>query len=289
MNSDILFGMKNKIAYCGIEGAFANIAAKKIFPLDQLISYPTFTSAYKAVENGECDFAVLPMENSFAGDVSQVFDLMFTGTLFISQIFKFKIAQTLLGIKGAKIDDIKTVYSHQQAIDQCCEFIQKNGFVPLPAVNTAVAAKEVAQKNDKTIAAIASEEAGILYGLEILVKNINQTSQNTTRFAVFSKQTQTDFLEDDKVVSYLMFAVKNVPGALSAAIKIISKKGFNLISLHSHPIKDVAWEYYFYAEVEGSLFGKKGQKLIEKLKKGCSLVKIVGQTSEKQEEKQGGV
>lgn len=274
--------MNYKIAYCGIEGAFANIAARNIFPSDQLVSFTSFAQAYDSVVKGNCDFAVLPLENSFAGDVRGVFDLLFKGSLFISNVFEFRIVQTLLGIDGAEISDIKTVYSHQQALDQCTQFIAGHGFQTIPFVNTAMAAKEVALKGDKTAAAIASEEAGRLYGLKVLAKGINQDTENTTRFAVLSREAPV-YADVSKTVSYLMFNVKNIPGALSSAIKIISKKDYNLISLHSHPVQDSPWEYYFYVEVEGSLLSRNGQKLIKKLKRCCLSVKLIGQISERQE------
>ena len=278
-----ILAMNYKIAYCGIEGAFANIAARNIFPSEELVSFSSFAQAYDAVEKGMCHFAVLPLENSFAGDVRGVFDLLFRGPLFISNVFEFRISQTLLGVEGAEISDIKTVYSHQQALDQCTQFIADHGFQTIPFVNTAMAAKEVAQKGDKASAAIASEEAGRLYGLKVLAKGINQDTENTTRFAVLSQNAFEGQDDAPKYVSYLMFNVKNVPGALSSAIKIISKKDYNLISLHSHPVQNAPWEYYFYAEVEGSLMSRNGQKLIDKLKKCCLSVKVIGQIPERQE------
>ena len=275
--------MNYKIAYCGIEGAFANIAARNIFPSDELVAFTSFPQAYASVENGQCDFAVLPLENSFAGDVRGVFDLLFKGNLFITQIFEFRISQTLLGVEGAEISDIKTVYSHQQALDQCTQFITDHGFQTIASVNTAIAAKEVAQKGDKTVAAIASEEAGRLYGLKALAKGINQDTENTTRFAVLSRNAEYAQNDEAKIISYLMFNVKNVPGALSSAIKIISKKDYNLIGLHSHPVQNAPWEYYFYAEVEGCLASRNGQKLIDKLKKCCLSVKLIGQIAERED------
>ncbi len=275
--------MNYKIAYCGIEGAFANIAARNIFPSEELVAFTSFAQAYDSVEKGICDFAVLPIENSFAGDVRGVFDLLFAGPLFITNVFEFRISQTLLGLEGSEISDIKTVYSHQQALDQCTQFIADHGFQTIPFVNTAMAAKEVAQKGDKSSAAIASEEAGRLYGLKVLARGINQDTENTTRFAVVSQNAFDGQEEAPKSVSYLMFNVKNVPGALSSAIKIISKKDYNLISLHSHPVQNAPWEYYFYVEVEGSLMSRNGRKLIEKLKKCCLSVKVIGQIPERPE------
>lgn len=257
-----------KIAYCGIKGAFAHIASTHLFPADELISYPSFAKAYEAVESEECNYAVLPIENSFAGDVNQVFDLMFHGRLFVSKKHELRISQTLLGVKGATIEGIKTVVSHQQALDQCMEYIQSHGFTVQPASNTAVAASMVAEKNDPSIAAIASEESASLYNLQILETQINSNDQNTTRFLVFSK-SQPESAQQENVISIVMFTVKNIPGSLAKAVSAFGDTGYNMRSLKSHPVKNVPWQYYFYVEVEGSLMNEKGDELIEKLKQVC--------------------
>ncbi|MCQ2591352.1 MAG: chorismate mutase [Treponema sp.] len=269
----------SRIAYCGIEGAWANIAAKRIFPKGKLISYSSFPAAYESVIKGECDFAVLPVENSFAGDVSQVFDLMHTGPLFITGMYNLKISQALLGVKGAKLSDIKKVVSHQQAIDQCTEFLQKQHLEVESAVNTAMAAREVAQQNDKSVAAIASVESAELYGLEVIEESINQNAQNTTRFAVFSRVISKEINSNSNCVFQMMFTVKNTPGSLAQAVKSFGDAGFNLKSLRSRPIKDIPWQYYFYVEGEGSLYSEKGEKLIESLRTDCEEVKILGHHS----------
>lgn len=264
----------SRIAYCGIEGAWANIAAKKIFPKGNIISFSSFSKAYESVVNADCDFAVLPVENSFAGDVSQVFDLMYNGPLFINGMYNLKIEQALLGVSGSKLSDVKKVISHQQAIDQCTEFLQKNGFEIEYATNTAMAAKQVAELNDKSVAAIASEESAKLYGLEVLENAINQNAQNTTRFAVFSRVMTQDLKANG--IFLMMFTVKNLPGSLAQAISSFGDAGYNLRSLRSRPIKDVPWKYYFYVEGEGSISSEKGRKLIETLKKDCEEVKELG-------------
>lgn len=267
---------KMKIAYCGIEGAWANIAAKRLFPDQQIIPFPTFQKAYDSVENGDCDSAVLPVENSYAGDVGQVFDMMHNGSLVINQIYNLQISQTLLGIKGSRVEDIKTVISHQQAIDQCMEFLQEHKISVQPASNTAVAAKQVSSQNDKSIGAIASEEAASLYGLEILCKHINHNQENTTRFAVFTKDLIKHDETKNSIVSLLMFSVKSIPGALAKAVQIIGDDGFNLLNIRSRPIKDVPWQYYFYVEVEGSLINEKGNLLLKNLSQVCVDEKILG-------------
>ena len=137
-----------KIAYSGIEGAFAHIAAKRIFPTEELISYGDFRSAYEAVEKGECDYAVLPIENSYAGEVGQVTDLMFQGALFVNGVYTLNVMQNLLGVKGASVESIRKVISHPQALEQSSDFITAHGYATEEAVNTARAAKMVAELGD---------------------------------------------------------------------------------------------------------------------------------------------
>lgn len=260
---------KKKVAYCGIEGAFAHIAAKKMFPGGQFVSFPSFSKAYQSVETGECDYAVLPVENSFAGDVNQVFDLMFTGHLYIVKMMNLRISQTLLGVKGASVSDIKTVISHQQAIDQCMEYIQNHNFAIQTATNTAIAAEIVSKTNDKTLASIGSEESAPLYNLDVLERNINQNDFNTTRFAVFSNEPADFNNKGENCTFIVLFTIKNEPGSLAKAVKAFGDSGFNMKSLKSHPVKNVPWQYYFYTEVEGSLMTDKGVALLERLGQEC--------------------
>ena len=176
-----------KVAYSGIEGAYANIAAKQIFPYGKLISYRDFKAAYEAVERGECDCCVLPIENSYAGEVGQVMDLMFQGSLYVNGLYTLRITHHLLGVPGASGKDIKTVVSHPQALAQCAEYIRKHGYQTIEYANTAKAAKAVKDGCDKSVAAIASAETARLYGLEELDHDINESALNSTRFAVFSR------------------------------------------------------------------------------------------------------
>ena len=265
-----------KIAYSGIEGAFANIAAKKIFPDGVLISYSDFDSAYTSVENGECDVAVLPIENSYAGEVGQVNDLMFTGDLYVNGIYALPVTQNLLAVKGASLEEIKTVISHPQALNQCDEFIKEHGWETKAASNTARAAKEIADLHDKSIAAIASAETAELYNLEVLAPNINDNSQNATRFAVFSKVKEEIINTEDYSTFIMMFVVKNESGALVQVLNIISEFGFNMRVVRSRPLKDSQWEYYFYVEAEGKLSSDEAQKMLDKVSKKCRMLKVLG-------------
>ncbi len=272
MQHRLLDGMR--VAYSGVEGAFANIAAERIFPDAKAVAYPDFKAAYTAVEKGECDCAVLPIENSFNGDVGQVMDLSFFGTLFINGIYDIEIVQNLLAVKGATIDDIKTVISHPQALGQCAAYIKEHGFETFEAVNTAVAAKQVADSNRHDIAAIGSNEAAVKFCLKKLAVHINEKSNNTTRFAVFSRTAKSPAPSDDRFI--MLFTVKNAAGSLGRAISVIGEYGFNLRALKSRPTKELVWDYYFYAEGEGNINSTSGEKMLNELKECCSDLRIIG-------------
>lgn len=269
----------SKIAYSGIEGAYANIATKKIFPYGRAISYPDFRAAYEAVESGECDSCVLPIENSYAGEVGQVMDLMFSGSLFVNGIYTLSITHNLLGVKGASLKDVKTVISHPQALAQCAEYIRKKGYRVIECANTAAAAKMVKESSDPTVAAIASAETARLYGLEMLDHDVNESAVNSTRFAVFSRAENKKLSTDDgKFI--LMFTVKNEVGALAQALNVLGSYGFNMRALRSRPMKELAWHYYFYIEAEGDETGQNGSDMLRHIALHCDKLKVVGHYSE---------
>ena len=271
----IVEGMK--VAYSGLNGAFAHIAAMKMFPGAQYVSFADFSEAYKAVENGTCDACVLPLENSYAGDVGVVMDLVFNGSLFINQLIELEIVQNLVAKKGTEKRNIKKVISHQQALSQCSEYIKKHGFIEEEANNTAVAAKYVAESSDESIAAIASSETADIYDLEIIEANINASFNNTTRFGAFSR-CLNDVKTTGKMSEHfiLVFTVKNEAGALAKTLNIIGSHGFNMRSLRSKPMKGLIWNYYFYAELEGNIYSSDGQEMLRALKVFCDKLKIVG-------------
>lgn len=262
-----------KVAYSGVEGAFAHIAAGRIFPESSRISYRDFKAAYDSVVNGEADVAVLPIENSYAGEVGQTIDLIFSGSLFINGIYELEIHQNLLGIPEATVDDIKKVTSHPQALGQCHDYIKLRGFEIEETTNTAIAAKTVADSNDKSLGAIASAETAEIYGLKIIEANINKSGENTTRFAVLSK---VGAKSPSLTSSVLMFTVKNEAGSLANAISIIGKYGYNMTALRSRPLKKHSWQYYFYIEIDGTTDNEEGKKMMADLSKVCDKLKIAG-------------
>ena len=266
-----------KVAYSGVKGAFAYIASCKMFPNATYIAYKDFVSAYNAVINGECDTCVLPLENSYAGEVGSVMDLIFAGPLHVNQVKEITINQNLVGVKGTKLENIKKVISHEQALNQCSEYIQKHQFVTEDVVNTAVAAKMVAEKNDPSLAAIASTDTVELYGLEILESNINSSSNNTTRFGAFTKAQNLELLNNQMgVYTILVFTVKNEAGALAKTLNIIGSYGYNMRTLRSRPMKDLIWNYYFYVELDGSIRTEDGKDMLNALKVFCDKLKVVG-------------
>ena len=272
MQHKMLEGMK--VGYSGVEGAFANIAAEKIFPDAQCVAYQDFKTAYKACEDGECDCVVLPIENSFNGDVGNVLDLAFFGSLYINGVYEAEIIQNLLGVKGASVEDIKKVISHPQALGQCAAFIESNGMETENAVNTAVAAKIVAQSKERSVAAIGSVEAAEKFGLSVLASHINESNINTTRFAVFSRSAKSPSPSDDRFI--MLFTVKNAAGSLGNAISVIGEHGFNLRALKSRPTKELVWDYFFYVEGEGDINSLYGKAMLKQLEKCCANLKVVG-------------
>lgn len=271
--SRLIEGMR--VAYSGTEGAFAHIATGKLFPTAQKVAFGSFADAYRAVELGDCDVAVLPVENSNNGEVGQVTDLMFSGSLYVNEMFDLAVTQDLLVKPGTKIEEIKTVVSHPQALGQCAEQIRRHGWMTQEYPNTALAARYVAESEDRTIAAIASEEAADVFGLEVLERNLNESRSNTTRFAVFSRSENRNH-RGHGAHFILVFTVRNEAGALARAIDVVGHYGFNMHSLRSRPMKELLWQYYFYVEAEGDIHTPQGENMMRALSVFCDKLKLVG-------------
>ncbi|MBR5338429.1 MAG: chorismate mutase [Lachnospiraceae bacterium] len=267
-----------KVAYGGAEGAFANIAAKRLFPGARLISMHDFTEAYRSVEYGDNDCAVLPIENSMAGEVGTVLDLMFQGSLYIRKIYDLPVSHHLLGLPGSKKADIKCVISHPQALAQCSGYLSGMDAELREAANTSAAAKIVAESKNKGLSAIASDETAAVYGLEILDSDIQNSGINTTRFAVFSRCAgdPEPAVKNSEENFILMFTVKNEAGALASTLNIIGAHGINMKSLKSRPLKSLPWNYYFYIEAEGNIHSRNGKAMMQELSALCDKLKLVG-------------
>ena len=243
--------MKEKIAFQGEPGAFSHAAAHAVFPDGEPVPCLTFEDTIIAVQSGAADFGVVPVENSIYGRITDIYHLLPESGLFIIGEHFLRVEMTLLGVKGATLADIKTVQSLSVALGQCRNFIKLHGFKTLNAVDTAGSAKDVAQKGDKSIAAIASRFAGELYGLDLLAENIEDAAHNTTRFLVISKQRIEASPDGSKVKTTFVFRVRNVPAALYKAMGGFATNGVNMTKLESYMLDGSFTATQFYADIEG--------------------------------------
>ena len=261
----------DKVGYQGVEGAFSYIASSHLFPHEKKINFPTFQEIFQSVQEGDIAYGVLPLENSATGDVNDVLDLLFQYDCHVTAIYDLAIRQNLLGVKGAKISDIRQVYSHQQAIAQSRQFLNRYDFEIIPYANTALAAKLIHETGDIHKAAIASKETAALYDLDILAENINTANDNTTRFIVLEKDLRKEGNRFN-----LIFTVPHKAGQLANVIQTIGQNGFNMESIKSRPMPGCAWEYYFYVEIVGDMNTPKAQNLLQALYENCQTLKVVG-------------
>lgn len=262
---------RDKVAYQGVEGAFAHIALTRLFPRAQAVHYPAWSDVFEAVEKGEVAYGVLPFENSSTGDVGEVLDLCFAHSCHVVQVYDLPVVQNLLGLPGASLADIQTVYSHPQGLRQSARFLRQLGAAGIEYPNTALAAKHVAEAGDKTLGAIASAETAALYGLEVLAAEVNGVAGNTTRFIVIAPQLPA---QGDRFS--ILFTVDHKAGQLARVIEIIGRQGFNMESIKSRPLPNTPWEYYFYAELVGNVAAPDAGRLLEDLRGVCRSVKLLG-------------
>ena len=203
-----------------------------------------------------------------------VMDLSFFGSLYINGIYDVEVVQNLLVKPGTAKKDIRCVISHPQALSQCAPYLKKMGAETKEAATTSEAARLVAEGEDTTLAAIGSREAAKKYGLEVLESHIQEKGANTTRFAVFSRVRKEEKGKESQFV--MLFTVKNEAGALAKAVSTIGSYGINLRAIKSRPTKKLSFEYYFFCEGEGDLWGEKGTEFLSALKENCMDVKVLG-------------
>jgi len=233
-----------RVAFGGKSGSYAEAAAERMFKGIEKIGYPTFSDACDAVVKGEADAAVLPLENTTAGTVNDVYDLIPKNKLYILKSMSSEINHCLLVKKGTKIEDINTVISHPQALSQCSKIIKERNFKTIECLNTAFASEQVAKGKDNNIAAIGSEISGELYGLDILLK-VNNESSNQTRFVAVTKDL---IIGDNAKKISIAFKLPHRTGSLSWVLFAMAGLNLNLTKIQSRPIADRPWEYIFYVD-----------------------------------------
>lgn len=250
------------VAYQGIKGANGHEAALTLFPKAQLNNYDSFSDVFDVVDRGEVLFGVLPIENSTAGSVSAVYDLVLKHRFFIVGALDLKIDYCLCGLKQAEFEDIEKVWTHPQSISQCENYIKKNGFEPTPCSNTAFAARDVAIEKRLNVAAICSYRACDEYGLKILDNHIQDIDSNTTRFIVISKQL---YIPEQADKISLCFNLPHVSGSLYSVLCRFHSRGLNLTKIESRPIAGSKFEYLFYLDFTGNVHSEETVRLLSQL------------------------
>ena len=259
--------MKNKIkvAFQGEKGAYSHLACLEVFPNADAIACSTFEEAFQLAKDNFEYKIVIPIENSLAGRVADIHYLIPKYKLQIHAEHFQKVTHNLLGIKGSKIKDIKTVRSHSQAIGQCNKMISENKLKPIISADTAGSAKFISEKKDKTDSAIASELAAKIYSLEILKSNVEDESGNVTRFFIMGKDSKHPEHKDKKYITSCIFKLKSIPAALYKALGGFATNGVNLCKLESFSVKNTFDQVNFYIDIEGYIEDPSLQKALEEL------------------------
>lgn len=265
---------RNKVAFQGERGAYSEEAALKFFRnKTKTIPYKYFSDVFKAVEKGETDFGVIPIENSLEGTVGQNYDLLLKSNLKIGGEVILKIAHCLIANKEVSIESIRRVYSHPQALGQCREFLEKLRVEIIPFSDTAGSVKMVKEKKLKDAGAIANERAAKIYRMKILKKRIEKNHLNFTRFLIISKKEEKRTGKDK---TSIVFSAKHTPGVLFKALECFAKRKINLTKIESRPIIGKPWEYNFYLDFEGHQDEKIIKEILKDLKKNTLFLKILG-------------
>ena len=238
------------IACAGVEGAYASIAGARLFPGVPIKYYKYFENVFEAVDKGEARYGIIPVENSTAGSVHESYDLIMKYRFFMVGARDEKIEHCLAAHPDTRYEDVESIYSHHQALTQCSNFIENFGFTGITYSNTAAAAKYVAQSDRRDIAAICSPTAAKKYGLQVMKREIQNISNNRTRFVVISKDMQISS-DADKIS--LIFRVPHTTGSLYRVLGRFSMAGLNLTKIESRPMGNGEFSYFFYVDIMGSV------------------------------------
>ena len=273
-----LFPQSAMVACQGVEGAYSQLACEKIFANPMIMYFKTFDGVFQAIEQGLCQYGILPIENSTAGSVTKVYDLMIQHNFYIARTFRLKVDHNLLANPGAKLEDIQEIYSHEQAINQCSAFLHSlKGVNVVPVANTAVAAEMVAASGRKDVAALSSRSCMELYNLKNLAASVQDKGNNRTRFICISKNMEI-YPGSDK--TSIMMVLSHKPGALYKVLARIYSLGINVTKLESRPIPDREFEFMFYFDLETSIYSDQFAELMCELESLCEEFKYLGSYTE---------
>ncbi len=273
-----LFPQAPMVACQGVEGAYSQIACEKIFKNPFILYFKNFEGVFTAIEQGMCQYGILPIENSTAGSVNRVYDLMIQHKFSIVRTFRLKVDHNLLANRGASLRDIREIYSHEQAINQCAGFLHSLPGVKVTAVaNTAVAAEMVSKSGRKDVAALSSRFCADLYNLECLQHSVQDKGNNHTRFICISKNLEV-YPGADK--TSIMMILNHKPGALYKVLARLFTLGINVTKLESRPLPDREFEFMFYFDLETSIYSEEFVQLMCELDDLCEEFKYLGSYSE---------
>ena len=273
-----LFPQAPIVACQGVEGAYSQIACEKIFKSPFIMYFKNFDGVFNAIEQGMCQYGILPIENSTAGSVTKVYDLMIRHNFSIVRTFRLKVDHNLLANSGASLTDIKTIYSHEQAINQCTDFLRSLPGVNVVAVeNTAMASEMVAKSGQKDVAALSSRSCAELYGLSCLAASVQDKGNNRTRFICISKNLEI-YPGSDK--TSIMMVLPHKPGALYKVLARLYTLGINVTKLESRPIPDREFEFMFYFDLDTSIYSEEYVQLMCELDELCEEFKYLGSYTE---------
>ncbi len=277
-NTPKLFPQAPMVACQGVEGAYSQIACEKIFKNPFILYFKNFEAVFTAIEQGMCQYGILPIENSTAGSVKKIYDLMQKHNFSIVRTFRLKVDHNLLVKPGTKLSGIKEVYSHEQALNQCSEFLQEmKGVNIIPVGNTAIAAEMVANSERNDVAAISSRSCAELYSLECLATSIQDKGNNRTRFICISKNLEI-YPGSDK--TSIMMILPHKPGSLYKVLARLYTLGINVTKLESRPIPDREFEFMFYFDLETSIYSEEFIQLMCELDELCEEFKYFGSYTE---------
>ena len=273
-----LFPQSAMVACQGVEGAYSQIACEKIFKSPFILYLKNFDGVFNAIEQGLCQYGILPIENSSAGSVKKVYDLMIHHNFSIVRTFRLKIDHNLLANPGATLEGIKEVYSHEQAINQCTELLSSmKGVKVIPVENTAVAAEMVSKSGRTDIAALSSRSCAELYGLKCLASSVQDKGNNYTRFICISKNLEV-YPGSDK--TSIMMILNHKPGALYKVLARLYVLGINVTKLESRPLPDRDFEFMFYFDLDTSIYSEEFIQLMCELDDLCEEFKYLGSYTE---------
>lgn len=277
-NTEKLFPSKAMVACQGVPGAYSGIACEKIFRYPTVSYFKTWHDVVNAVEKGLCKYGVLPIENSTAGSVNNVYDLMAEHNFYIVKSFRLKINHCLLGNKGATLEGIKEIYSHEQALNQCSEFLRQHSDIKVNVCeNTAMAAKMVMESGRTDVAAISSENCRDLYSLTMLSSDIQNKDNNYTRFICISKELEI-YPGADK--TSIVLTLPHRPGSLYHTLARFYALGINVIKLESRPMQNKDFEFMFYFDMSVSVYDDAFYEILEQLSDECEYFNYLGSYSE---------